>query len=220
MKDKILKNYNQFFWIFMIGSFIGFVHENLLTIFKGQLVLRQGLIYEPLIPIYGVGFLIYYILYSSTSLYESNKIISILKGFILGFFGGGFIEYLFSYLQEKIFGTISWDYSYLMFNFNGRTSLFHMIFWGLFGVVFALFILPLADKFTKNIKNYKWITRIMTYIFIFDCFISFFASYRRNERRYNKPADNFFEVILDKYYPDKYLDSIFSNAKIVKGNKK
>ena len=218
MKDKFLKSYNEFFWIFIIGSFIGFVHENLLMIFKGQMALRQGLIYEPLIPVYGVGFLIFYIIYSLTSLDENNKLVSILKGFILGFFGGGVIEYLFSFLQEKIFGTISWDYSYLMFNFNGRTSLFHMTFWGFLGVLFALFVLPLLDKFIKNIRNYKWITKIITYILIFDCLISFFACLRQNERRYNKKANNFFEVLLDKYYPDKYLNSIFNNAKVVKGN--
>lgn len=172
MKDKFLKSYNEFFWIFIIGSFIGFVHENLLMIFKGQMELRQGLIYEPLIPVYGVGFLIFYIIYSLTSLDENNKLVSILKGFILGFFG----------------------------------------------VLFALFVLPLLDKFIKNIRNYKWITKIITYILIFDCLISFFACLRQNERRYNKKANNFFEVLLDKYYPDKYLNSIFNNAKVVKGN--
>ena len=219
MKNKLLKNYHELFWIFIIGSFIGFVHENLLTIFKGQIVLRQGLIYEPLIPVYGVGFLVFYIIYSSTNLGEYNKFISMSKGFILGFLGGGIIEYIFSFLQEKIFGTISWDYSYLMFNFNGRTSLFHMVFWGLFGILFALFVLPLIDRFTNNIRNYKWITRIITYILIFDCFISFFACVRQNERRYNKKPSNFFEILLDKYYPDKYLNSIFNNAKVVKGSK-
>ena len=30
MKNKFLKSYDEFFWIFIIGSFIGFIHENLL----------------------------------------------------------------------------------------------------------------------------------------------------------------------------------------------
>lgn len=217
MKNKIKKTYTEYFWIFIIGSFIGFLHENLLTVFKGEIVIRQGLIYEPLIPIYGIGFLILYILYSFSNFYKNNKILSIFKGFLYGFLGGGIIEYLFSFLQEKIFGTISWDYSYLTFNFNGRTSLFHMIFWGFLGIIFALFIIPLVDKFIKNISNHKWITRIITYVLIIDCTISILACYRQNERRNNKKANNIVDVLLDKYYPDKYLNSIFNNAKVVRG---
>ena len=88
MKNKFLKSYDEFFWIFIIGSFIGFIHENLLMIFKGQMELRQGLIYEPLIPVYGIGFLILYIIYSISNLSKDNNLLSILKGFILGFLGG------------------------------------------------------------------------------------------------------------------------------------
>lgn len=85
MKNKIKKTYTEYFWIFIIGSFIGFLHENLLTVFKGEIVIRQGLIYEPLIPIYGIGFLILYILYSFSNFYKNNKILSIFKGFLYGF---------------------------------------------------------------------------------------------------------------------------------------
>ena len=92
-----------------------------------------------------------------------------------------------------------------------------MIFWGILGLFFSLFIIPLIDKLLRNISNYKWITRIITYILIFDCTISFLACYRQNERRYNKEASNILETLLDKYYPDKYLNSIFNNAKVVKG---
>ena len=85
------------------------------------------------------------------------------------------------------------------------------------GIIFALFIIPLVDKFIKNISNHKWITRIITYVLIIDCTISILACYRQNERRYNKEASNILETLLDKYYPDKYLNSIFNNAKVVKG---
>ena len=50
-----LKKFSFIFLVFIIGSFIGFVWENVFTIIKGAYHLRQGLLYEPLIPIYGIG---------------------------------------------------------------------------------------------------------------------------------------------------------------------
>ena len=54
---------------------------------------------------------------------------------------GGITEYLCSYIQEKAFGTISWDYSYLLFNINGRTSLLHCTYWGIAGILYITYIL-------------------------------------------------------------------------------
>ena len=61
MKKTKFEKYCLLFTIFIFGSFIGFILENLYTIvIKGNYALRQGLIYEPLIPIYGLGALTMY----------------------------------------------------------------------------------------------------------------------------------------------------------------
>ena len=60
MKKNLFIKYEYFFSIFMLGSFLGFVHENLLMLLKGNYSLRQGVIYEPLIPVYGAGILAFY----------------------------------------------------------------------------------------------------------------------------------------------------------------
>ena len=59
-KKEFFNGYTLVFSILLIGSFIGFAHENILTLIKGQYVLRQGLLYEPLIPIYGLGAVFFY----------------------------------------------------------------------------------------------------------------------------------------------------------------
>ena len=46
-----------------------------------------------------------------------------------------------SYFQELLFGTISWDYSNLWFNINGRTSLLHCTYWGIGGVLFMKYVM-------------------------------------------------------------------------------
>lgn len=163
MKKDLFIKYEYFFSIFMLGSFLGFVHENLLMLLKGNYSLRQGVIYEPLIPVYGAGILAFYFLYHRVDFKNLNKYLKIFIVFLMGMIGGGTIEYLFSYLQEKIFGTISWDYSHLRFNLNGRTSLLHASFWGLMGVLFYELLLPRIISFKKYL-NYNW-TKVLTIVF-------------------------------------------------------
>ena len=89
MISKIFNNYSNIFWFFMVGSFLGFIHENLLTLLKGKYILRQGLIYEPLIPIYGLGAIVFYLIYKSKNTKGKNLLINIWKVFIIDFLVGG-----------------------------------------------------------------------------------------------------------------------------------
>ena len=122
-KDKIREELTILFWIFIIGSIAGFIFEITVVFFqKGYFELRQGLIYGPFIPVYGIGAMLYYVVLNKIKL--KNK----LQIFLITMLLGGLTEYLCSFTQEKLFGTISWDYSYLPFNINGRTSLLHCIY--------------------------------------------------------------------------------------------
>lgn len=214
MKKTKFEKYCLLFTIFIFGSFIGFILENLYTIvIKGNYALRQGLIYEPLIPIYGLGALTMYFLLKDKQ--KTDKFL-ILKIFIIGFLAGSLIEYICSYMQQNIFGTISWDYSKKMFNINGRINLFHSILWGLLGILFYYLILPIIEQIKIKDKKVKVLIIIISCIFLVDCTISGLACYRQKERRENLIASNKIEVLLDKYYPDEYLDKIYNNAKVVK----
>lgn len=214
MKKTKFEKYCLLFTIFIFGSFIGFILENLYTIvIKGNYALRQGLIYEPLIPIYGLGALTMYFLLKDKQ--KTDKFL-ILKIFIIGFLAGSLIEYICSYMQQNIFGTISWDYSKKMFNINGRINLFHSILWGLLGMLFYYLILPMIEQIKIKDKKVKVLIIIISCIFLVDCTISGLACYRQKERRENLIASNKIEVLLDKYYPDEYLDKIYNNAKVVK----
>ena len=214
MKKTKFEKYCLLFTIFIFGSFIGFILENLYTIvIKGNYALRQGLIYEPLIPIYGLGALTMYFLLKDKQ--KTDKFL-ILKIFIIGLLAGSLIEYICSYMQQNIFGTISWDYSKKMFNINGRINLFHSILWGLLGILFYYLILPIIEQIKIKDKKVKVLIIIISCIFLVDCTISGLACYRQKERRENLVPSNKIEILLDKHYPDEYLDKIYNNAKVVK----
>ena len=130
---------------------------------------------------------------------------------------GGITEYLCSFIQEKAFGTISWDYSYLPFNINGRTSLLHCIYWGIGGVLYITYIEPLLNKMIDktNMKAFDLITIILSIFIVFDISISWMAADRQTERKNNIEPQNQLDLFLDKNYPDEYMNTIFNNKKDV-----
>ena len=211
--NMICKELTKVFWVFIIGSVIGYILEMIVGILQnGHFVSRQGLLFGPFIQVYGLGLTTYYLVISK------SKNMSNLKIFILSMILGGVIEYLFSYFQEKLFGTISWDYSNLPFNLNGRTSLLHCLYWGTGGVLFVKLILPYIDKLDNfyKYKTYKVTTALLVLFICFDITISGLAGIRYLERRKNMEAKNDIDVFFDVNYPDSKLKEIYSNAKEVK----
>lgn len=212
-KKEVLNKLVKVFWVFIIGSVIGYVLEMIVGLVQnGHFVSRQGLLIGPFIQVYGLGFVTYYLVISKIK--DKNNV----KIFILSMILGGVIEYLFSFFQEKLFGTISWDYSNLPFNINGRTSLLHFLYWGTGGVLFVKFILPYIDGLDNlyKYKAYKIITSFLIVFICFDIIISGLAGIRCLERRRNMEAKNDIDVFFDVYYPDSKLKEIYSNAKEVK----
>ena len=64
-KRTIKRELITIFWIFIIGSILGYIFEMTVVLFqKGHFETRQGLIYGPFIPVYGIGGIVYYILLS------------------------------------------------------------------------------------------------------------------------------------------------------------
>lgn len=208
-ENKIAKQINliiTIFWVFVIGSVFGFFAEMIYGIvYTRTIVIRQGLVYGPFVQVYGMGAVAYYMLIS--------KIKEPKEAFFMGMIMGGILEYLCSFLQEILFGTISWDYSKLFMNFNGRTCLLYCFYWGIIAVVFLKIIYPALKRMEPWIHKKK--VRIFTVFFmlfmIFDIAISCMAGSRQQERHKQIPAKNKIDIFLDQMYPDEYLDRIYNN---------
>ena len=211
-KESIIQKLTKIFWIFLIGSILGYGIEMIVGLVQnGHFVSRQGLLFGPFIQVYGVGLVAYYLVISNI------KKKSYIKIFFITMLLGGIVEYLFSYLQETWFGTISWDYSNLLFNIHGRTSLLHCLYWGIGGVLFVRFILPLVrnlNEWCKN-TNFRYITAFLVLFITFDIVMSGMAGSRQLERKNNIAANGYIDNFFDEYYPDTKLEQIYSNAKTV-----
>ena len=201
------------FIIFMIGSILGYVVEMIVALVQnGHFVSRQGLLYGPFTPVYGIGILVYYIFFRIVK--NRDKKIVFISSMILG----GITEYLCSYIQEKAFGTVSWDYSNWLFNIDGRTTLIHCTYWGFAGLLYVSYIEPLIPKIEEVVRNHK--VKIMAtsvaIFMVFNVAISSMAAIRQKERQENIAANSKIDVFLDNTYPDEYMDEVFENQKRVK----
>ena len=210
MLKKVVSYSVKLFWIFVIGSVFGFFAEMLYAlVYTRTIEVRQGLIYGPFIQIYGIGAVAYHILISKV---QDPK-----KAFFSGMIMGGALEYLCSFFQEIFFGTISWDYSNLFMNLNGRTCLIYCVYWGMIAIVYLKIVYPFFKKIAPLLhkKSVKILTVFMILFMTFDITISCMAGNRQEERTKHIPPKNQLDEFLDRTYPDELLDKIYNNKKNV-----
>lgn len=226
MKKNTKNELVKLFWIFVVVSILGCIMETIVCLVQlGHFEVRQGVIYGPFIPVYGAGAVLFYLLVPKITgaTTDNAKEINSIKIFLYTMILGGLTEYLFSYAQECLFGTVSWEYGALRFNLNGRTSLLHCIYWGLGGILFIKWIYPHTEKWGQfeNINKKAKIATTFFFIFmIFNMLISMLAGYRQLERTRNIEANTKLERFLDKHYPDSVMDIIFSNKQYTNQTKR
>jgi len=204
-------NWIQIFWVFLIGSIIGYGVEMIVAfVQEGHIESRQGLLYGPFAQVYGVGTVVYYLLLP----YLGKNTVKVFFGSMVL---GGTVEFLCSYFQEKWFGTVSWDYSHLWFNIQGRTSLLHCVYWGIGGVLFVKCLFPWIDKIGGIVQNKKVqvFTMICVLFMVANMSVSSMAAYRQKERLENIPPKNGIDKVLDAMYPDYKMNQVYANKKVV-----
>lgn len=201
-------NFYKLAWIFLIGSFLGVVCEVVFClIVDHKLESRQGVIYGPFNPVYGVGV----VLITVCLYWLRNK--RDFWTFLCGSILGAVSEYCCSWYQETFIGTVSWDYSNMWGNINGRTCLLYAGIWGFLAMLWMKFIYPLVSKLIEAIPNK--IGYILTWVLLvamaYNIFISSIAVMRMTARHEGVPPQNGFEEYLDKTYPDDYLIEIYQH---------
>lgn len=205
-------NYYNLFWIFLIASIIGFVVETIFCLVTtGQIESRQGVIYGPICQIYGFGAVLMTLLLKPLASRNDRWV------FLGSAIIGGAFEYAASWIQEVIFGTVSWDYSDGAFSIgSGRTSLLFMFFWGILGLWFVKGIYPflrrLITKIPKRIG--RTLTAVLTVLVAADLFLSAAAVSRWSGRDQGLPPSNGFEQFLDLHYDDTLMRYVYPNMKM------
>ena len=126
---------------------------------------------------------------------------------------GTVVEYLCSWGQEALFGSRSWDYSYMPFNLNGRVCLLYSVFWGILGVLWIKDLYPRMAQLILKLPNKlgKILTVAVTVFLIFDSLVSLAAVARWAERVHGQPASSAVETLLDERFPNDRMEKIYAN---------
>lgn len=152
----------------MIYSLLGYICEIIYcTIESKKLVINRGFFIGPYLPIYGFSTILMCL---SLEKYKHDMVAL----FVMSLMLCTIIEFITSYVLEKIFKVRWWDYSHLSFNINGRVCLLNSILFGIAGVVVVDFLNPFflffLDLFPTTILYV--ISAILFIIFLLDVSIS------------------------------------------------
>ncbi|WP_066716142.1 putative ABC transporter permease [Clostridium sp. Marseille-P299] len=144
------------FYNFFIYSFFGWIYESLYVSFCKKTWINRGFLNGPVIPIYGFGATFFYIIFFNThtvTLTQSVTPRNVVLLYFIGMISATVLEFVTSWVMEKLFHAKWWDYSDRKFNIQGRISLIPSLFWGFLSVVMAYLIQPAVTKFTDKIPR-------------------------------------------------------------------
>ena len=146
----VKKNYKYYMYLFIIFSFLGFMIEVFYSyVFRNKFVIPGTT--SPFCPIDGIGVISMVILLKKI---KKNKA----KLFFGSFLIGSFIEYSASYISEKFYNNIIWDYSNYFFNIDGRICFLYSFMWGIIGTLLVGYLEPLLkklyNKYMTNISDF------------------------------------------------------------------
>jgi len=202
----------RIFAYFIIYSVLGYVIETIFGIItKGTWESRQSFLYGPFCGIYGVGAVIMIVFLQ----YFNKTNNSLFWG---GFLVGSITEYVISFLGEKLFNIIWWDYSNMPLNINGRVCVFFSIFWGLLGIYLITYINPKIDRliewFKKKISMKK--LKVLTAVVIILLFIDFSLTCYALKMFYVRMIHNHNIQVENKEKVEEYYEDVYSDEKVVK----
>lgn len=203
-------SFYKLFWVFFIGCFMGVLVETLWCLLTRHMYeSRVGLIYGPFNLVYGFGTLAL-----ALGLHWARKkpdFIIMIGGAVIG----SVVEYVCSWVQQTLFGTVSWDYSEMLFNINGRINLLYTLFWGILAVLWVKVLYPLMTLCIMKIPNKvgKGLSWALLVFMAFNTVMSALAVDRWTERKENQPDSNAVEVFMDQHYPDERMEQIYANMK-------
>ena len=206
---------SSYFLLFIIYSNLGWLMEVTLKSIELKKFINRGFLIGPICPIYGYGCLLIIILLKN---FTSNIVLLFFSSVIIC----SILEYLTSYIMEKLFKARWWDYSRRKYNINGRICLNTMIPFGLLGCLMMYVINPfLESKLLLIDPKVRLILAITLFIiYMIDNILSFRLMFKISKTIKKIALDNTEEItkkvkeaILSKSYLYRRIIESFPDLK-------
>lgn len=161
----------DYIFYFFFYSFIGWFFESCYCSIRPKKWVNRGFLRGPICPIYGTGGLVMMICLVPLRHITKNLYLNELFIFIAGAVLCDIVEFMTSYIMEKLFNARWWDYSNKKFNIQGRICLTHTFYWGTCACLFVFILEPIMNLYivgqvsesSRNILTYIFLT-----VFAFD----------------------------------------------------
>lgn len=153
-------NYKYMLFIFFFISIMAWILELSYSYIINDNLHSPGVLFGPWCPIYGITSLMLIVVID-----EKEKRI---HNFFKIFFVAMAIEYFSSFVSEKVFNRIIWDYSKFIFNINGRVCIQMSLIFALLGFLFIYHINPFMKKVYKKMGSETELINI-EFLILFIC---------------------------------------------------
>ena len=208
-------------FIFSFASVLGWIIETTYRCIMSKKIVNPGFMSGCVVPIYGFGALI---LYSICKL--SDKINFMYKPILvigLSMILLSLLEFISGVFLLKFFNLRLWDYSNRKFNYKGLICLRFSLYWGIFALIFYLFLYSFIDSASINFIDNNvclFILGIFYGIFIIDLCISINLSSKI--KKYAESKRKVINIerlridILKRLNKNKFLNSIYPSFSLNK----
>ena len=179
-----INNLPEYFLWFIIYAFLGWAWESFITSVPQRRFVNRGFLNGPYCPIYGVGALLF--------IFGTNYIENPALRFLAGAVTACALEYVTSWVLEKIFHARWWDYTPRRFNLNGRICLEGFLVFGLAAVIIPFIhqhVAAFTAQFSPAVINSAF--SLILIIFIADIIVTNRAltKFNRILREYKRAID-------------------------------
>ena len=153
---------------YFVYSFIGWIIEVIYVGIDSKEFINRGFLIGPVCPIYGACSLFMLV---TLRYFKDTPLLLFCMAIIIC----SVIEYLTSYVMEKLFGARWWDYSDKPFHLHGRIYLINSLLFGILGYFLLYYVHPFLLQLINiiPITIIYGVVIIFSLIFIIDCIISF-----------------------------------------------
>lgn len=165
-----------FLWL-IVYSVIGWLYESTLCSITQRKLVNRGFLNGPLCPVYGFGALTVIAVFHDKSpgiveLFLSSAVLTTA------------LEYVTSYLLEKLFHTRWWDYSHYRFQLNGRICLAGFLAFGALSVVLMKWVHPFVSGLIDRLPQ-TWLIGVSAILFVIlaaDCIVTVASILKLNQK--------------------------------------
>ncbi len=140
---------------FFLYSFLGWAQETVQCSIKERRFVNRGFLNGPICPIYGCGALLIFTFLLPIKRGIASPFLAVPLVFLCGAVIASALEYVTSWVMEKLFHARWWDYSDKKWNINGRICFWISVGWGLLTAVFVFGIQPVFEDLAAGLYRFQ-----------------------------------------------------------------